>query len=143
MIRSIAVIAALGAAGLALAACEARVTAPTDPGVCWHVGFPDGPDGPPKFNRVAEDQPNLEACAARLEILRRQFLRLGGNRDELIGAYQGQFLFVDNRKISTSESLTGGRYVLLVNVGGRLVVPGAVQVAPAPQGSPAPATPVN
>jgi len=111
---------------LATGACEKKVEAPRDVGVCWHMGFPK--DKPPQFNKVAENQPSLEYCAAQLEALRVRFLRMGGGNETLIGAYQGNFIFLEREGIFTSANLTGGRYLALVRTGdGRLAMPGAVQ----------------
>lgn len=110
---------------LAVAACEARVEAPYDKGVCWHVVPLTG--GKVKFNKVSENRPNLESCAASLEGMRERFLSLGGNQEDLAGAYQGNFLFLGRTGVFTSTSLTGARWPALVRTGdGRLAVPSAV-----------------
>lgn len=116
---------ALGVSLLALAACEKQVEAPMDTGVCWHVVFPK--DQPPKFNRLVSGQPNLETCAASLEAMRVKFLRMGGGNENLIGAYQGKYIFLQREGIFTGDTLTGGRYLALVRTGdGRLAIPGAM-----------------
>lgn len=107
-----------------LSACTQAVEAPADKGVCWHVVFDK--EGKPKFNTLASDVKNLETCAAKLEGMRIRFLRFGG-AEEIVGAYQGQYIFIERIGVRTSASLTGGRYVALVRSGdGRLVVPGAM-----------------
>jgi len=122
-------LAALAAAVPALSACQQTVQAPTDPGVCWHYVEED--DGKPRFNKVADGQRSIEFCAARLEEMRVNFLRFGSSRREIVGAYQGRFIFVDRAGISTAESLDGGRYTLLVRTGdGRLAAPGSMPMRP-------------
>ena len=58
-----------------LAACETAPRAPTDPGVCYSVAQQEGQEL--AFNVLARDQPQIETCAARLEEMRLNFLRLG------------------------------------------------------------------
>lgn len=117
---------ALAAAALTLAACDAGPQAPTDPGVCWQAVLKK--DQEPKFNKVAENQPSIEACAARLEEVRLRFGRATGVRRDLTGAYQGRWLFVTGEAIRTAERYDGGSFVLMVrSPDGRLVVPGSVE----------------
>lgn len=119
---------ALAAGGLALAACSGGFAAPSEAGVCYSI-FPDeDPRAAPQVNVVARDQARLEDCAARLEELRVRFLRVGGSREEIIGAYQGRFIFVDRRGVYTGSKLEGGvRYATLARTGdGRLAIPGAI-----------------
>jgi hypothetical protein len=117
----------LGSAGLA--ACNSqRVKAPLDEGVCYHVG--EIASGAPRFNVVAREQPQIEFCAARLEEMRLRFLSMGGNKTEVVGAYQGQFIFIDREGVKFGKSLTGHRYFALARTGdGRLAMPGAIQRA--------------
>jgi hypothetical protein len=116
-------VAALALSGLT--ACEKSVEAPDDTGVCWQM-VEEG-KGKVHFNVVAKNVPNLERCAANLEALRLKFLAIGGNKSELTGAYQGQFIFVQREGIFVGQSLTSGRYPALVRTGdGRLAVPGAM-----------------
>ena len=123
----IATTAALIAAAAALAACGGGVKAPYDEGVCYAVEIPEG-GGEPVFNKVADNQPQIEACAARLEEMRLRFLRLGGNRREVTGSYQGQFIFIDRAGVWFSKTLDGNRFMALARTGdGRLAVPGAIQ----------------
>lgn len=121
----------LGLSALALAACSQRTHPPGDPGVCYHVVTQ--PDGSLKYNRMKGSQPNLENCAAALEGMRVRFLRMGGNQRNLVGAYQGNFLFLQKEGIFTASTLEGHRYLALVRTGdGRLAIPGAMpQEAPA------------
>lgn len=115
------------AAAALLAACAPQgVQAPRDPGVCWHMVTLK--DGTTRFNRVSSNQPDLEHCAARLERMRRSFLGLGSNRADIVGAYQGRFIFLERSGIKTGKTLNGNRYMALVRTGdGRLVVPGAMR----------------
>ncbi|MBK1970849.1 hypothetical protein JIX59_16020 [Brevundimonas diminuta] len=114
----------LGGAGLS--ACAQKVEAPADKGVCYHVG--DADDGGALFNVVARDQPQIEFCAARLEEMRLRFLRMGGSKTELVGAYQGQFIFIDRAGVKFGKSLDGPRFFALARTGdGRLAIPGAIQ----------------
>ncbi len=116
-------VAALLVAGAS--ACAGGVQAPTDAGVCWHMVQEKG--GKVVFNKVAENQPNLENCAARLEALRVRFVQMGGSHTEISGAYQGNFIFVQREGVYTSPKLNGGSYLALVRTGdGRLAVPGAM-----------------
>ena len=115
---------ALAAAGL-LAACSASPRPPGDTGVCYHVA--QGKGGQLRYNLVADHVPNLETCSARLEMLREQFLRMGGSHEQLTGAFQASYLFLDRTGVSASKTMDGIRYVALMRTGdGRLVVPGAM-----------------
>ena len=112
---------------LALGACQNTTKAPFDPGVCYAVE-PAKDGGEPTFNVVARDQPQIEFCAARLEEMRLRFLGFGGNRREMIGSYQGQFIFIDRAGVSFGKSLEGARFMALARTGdGRLAIPGAIQ----------------
>lgn len=121
----------LGLGTLGLAACEKTIKAPFDQGVCFAVELgEEGAD--PVFNKVADNQPQIEYCAARLEEVRQRFLRFGGNRTELIGSYQGSFLFLDSSGVRRAQSLNGTRYFMMARApDGRLVVPGAIEQPPA------------
>jgi hypothetical protein len=134
--------AALLIVASALAGCSGGVKAPYDEGVCYAVEIPED-GGKATFNKVAENQPQIEACAARLEEMRVRFLRLGGNRREVVGAYQGQFIFIDRAGVWFSKTLDGNRFMALARTGdGRLAVPGAIQrdASGTPIGVGAPAT---
>lgn len=123
MLRSILTVSALAIP--ALAGCAQQVKAPTDVGVCYAV---EQPGGEPVFNVVARDQVQIEMCAARLEEMRLRFRGMGSTRDEVTGAYQGQFIFVDRRGVSFARTLEGARFFALARTGdGRLAVPGAIE----------------
>jgi hypothetical protein len=123
-------LAAIGA--FALGACdEGAPKAPWDKGVCWHMVR--NKDGTVKFNKLAVNQPSLEYCAARLELMRRSFLSLGGPRAEVVGAFQGRFIFVERRGIFSGKRLNGSRFLTLQRTAdGRLAIPGAFQQPGAP-----------
>ena len=107
-----------------VSACAPQVQAPTDPGVCWHMV--QNKAGKIRFFLVSRHQPDLEHCAANLEAMRIHFLSLGGSIQEVDGAYQGVFLFIDPRGIFTASELNKTPYLALVRTGdGHLVVPGA------------------
>lgn len=122
------------AAVAGLAACSPQVKAPFDKGVCYSVTLPEeGSKAAPTFNVVARDQPQIEHCAAQLEQMRVRFLRLGGNRSEVVGSYQGQFIFIDQAGVWQSKTLDGNRFFALARTGdGRLAVPGAIDRSPEP-----------
>lgn len=122
-------ISCVGLSLLALAACEKSTEAPFDQGVCYAVELTAEGEAP-RFNKVAESQPQIEFCAARLEEMRLRFLRLGGNRRDVIGSYQGQFIFIDRAGVWISKTLEGSRFILLARTGdGRLAIPSAIQRA--------------
>ena len=126
--RPLLVSAAL--AGLTLAACSSSTKAPFDQGVCYHV-VRDGEEV--RFNVLAEDVESIEFCAARLEEMRLNFLRLGGSVLEIQGAYQGQFIFIERAGVYFGQTLEGGRFFALARTGdGRLAIPGVIQRPPAP-----------
>ena len=105
-------LAGLGAiAVLALAGCAKQIDAPTAKGDCWQA-IPLQ-DGGMRFNKVSGNEPSIESCAASLEGMRLRFLSLGGGSEDIIGAYQGNFLFFQKEGVFTSETLNGGRYFLL------------------------------
>jgi hypothetical protein len=114
-------------AALGLAGCSPNaIDAPSDPGICWHLV--QLKDGKFRFNKLADQQPNLENCAARLEDMRLNFNRLGAHQDQVIGAYQGQFLFLQPEGVFTARNLETTRYLALVRTGdGRLAIPGAIK----------------
>jgi len=122
-------IAGIAVGALSLAACEKAVEAPFDRGVCYAVEV--GAEGEaPRFNKVADNQPQIEFCAARLEEVRLRFLRMGGSRQEITGSYQGQFIFIDRGGVWLSQTLDGGRFNAMARTGdGRLAMPGAIQRA--------------
>ena len=108
-----------------LSACAPSLEAPMNRGVCWHLVKDDA--GKPRFNRLADNQPDLEHCAAQLEIMRLQFRSLGVSQEQVTGAYQGQFLFLRREGVFTAQTVDGYRYPFMVRTGdGRLAVPGAM-----------------
>lgn len=110
---------------LALGACAKRTEPRGDPGVCFHVVLQA--DGTLKYNKLVENVPSMEICAANLEAMRVKFLRMGGSSKELMGAYQGTFLFIKREGIFASMTLEGTQYPALVRTGdGRLAIPGAM-----------------
>lgn len=112
-------------AAAALTACAKRTEPLGTPGVCYHVGFTKA--GTPKYNVLVKNAPNLETCAANLEAMRIKFLTMGGSAQQLLGAYQANFIFIQPEGVFTSTSLEGPRYLALVRTGdGRLAIPGAM-----------------
>ena len=113
---------------LALSACQKKVEPPGTPGVCYNVTFEK--NGALVYHKLVE-APNLETCAANLEAMRIKFLRLGGTAQEILGAYQANFIFVQHEGIFSGTSLDGPRYPALVRTGdGRLAIPGAMPQTP-------------
>ena len=127
MSRASITLLAIVAASAALGACAKKAEAPGGTGVCYHMGQ-DAEGGGVRFNVVARDQPQIEFCAARLEEMRLRFLSLGGTNRDMIGAYQGQFIFIDRGGVKFGKTLTGQRFFALTRTGdGRLAIPGAIQ----------------
>jgi hypothetical protein len=123
--KPIARLAALAAAALALTACEKQIKAPAEAGVCYQAIFLK--TGGVKFNKLSDHEASIESCAASLEGMRLRFAALGG-AEEIVGAYQGNYIFLLKEGIFRSDTLKGARYPMLVRVGGgRLAQPGAVQ----------------
>ncbi|MCV0414772.1 MAG: hypothetical protein K5831_07800 [Brevundimonas sp.] len=139
--RAAVTLAAFAAAAL-VGACSQGPDFDFEPGVCYFVARPEGE--PPRLEVVARDQAQIEFCAARLEEMRLRFLRMGGSNQEIVGAYQGRFVFVDREGVKIGQSLDGSRFFAMARTGdGRLAIPGAiarddtgrpVAVAPAPEG---------
>jgi hypothetical protein len=97
-----------------------------------------GDNNRPRFNRLARDIPNIERFAAELEGMRLRFNRLGQRNDEMIGGYQGRFIFLEPEGVFFAQTLSGSRYPAMVRSGdGRLVIPGAMPPEEEPQGPPA------
>jgi len=113
------------AAALALAACHRAIEPPGDAGVCYHLASVQ--DDKPKFNVVASGVPDMEHCAAQLEAMRTHFLSLGGSITDIVGAYQGNFLFLGPDGVFTADSYEGPRYPFLVRSGDQLVPVGSGQ----------------
>jgi len=108
----------------ALAGCAKRTQPPGDVGVCYHVAVHK--DGSLKYNKLV-NTPNLETCAANLEAMRIKFLTMGGSAQEILGAYQANFIFLQREGVFTATTLEGPRYLALVRTGdGRLAIPGAM-----------------
>jgi hypothetical protein len=125
--RPTRLIAAVFLVGATLSACSKELQAPTDTGVCWHLATL--PNGNVRFNKLAWNQPDMEHCAAQLEGMRLRFSRLGSQQQEMVGAYQGAYLFIDKHGVFTAKRYEGIRYPFMVRTGdGRLAVPGAPQV---------------
>ena len=121
-----ALVVLLSCAGLALGGCSSQ-PAPDDAGVCWHMVF--AKDGKPQFNRLADKVPNIETCAMKLEVMRLQFLKVGGTHREIQGAYQGQFIWLQREGVYVSQKIDGNRYPALKRLpDGTLAVPSAVAV---------------
>jgi len=132
MSKSIAVVGTVLALA-AVGACSSATKAPFDAGICYSVVPADSAEkgAETRFNVLARDVPQIETCAARLEQMRVQFLRLGGSNRDVIGAYQGQFIFLDRAGVWFGKTLEGTRYFALARTGdGRLAVPGAIERAP-------------
>src|SRR3569833_3584353 len=100
------------ASAMGLCACSKKIEAPYDRGVCWHMVPLSG--GKVKFNKLSENRPSLESCAASLEGMRERFLGLGSTQEDVIGAYQGNFLFLGRTGVFTSTTLEGARWPALV-----------------------------
>lgn len=117
-------IAIAATVAVALSACTPRTEPPGDAGICYSV-VPQK-DGKLKYFKLVNAQ-NLETCAANLEAMRIKFLRMGGTQQNIYGAYQSNFLFLESEGVKTSTSLEGPRYLALVRTGdGRLAIPGAM-----------------
>lgn len=125
------------AAVAAVGGCAKEIKPPFDPGVCYAVALPEpdekGGKGEIRYNRLSENEPQVETCAARLEAMRLRFLSMGGSQREVIGSYQGRFIFIDRGGVSLAQTLDGVRFFALARTGdGRLAVPAAIERAPAP-----------
>jgi hypothetical protein len=112
----------LAIAALGLAACKPQLEPPGDAGVCYHLAVDR--NGASHFNVVAKGVPDMEHCAGALEGMRLRFLSIGGSSTEIVGAYQGNFLFLQDEGVFTSDSFEGARYPFLVHSGNQLVPPG-------------------
>ena len=109
----------LGGLTLALGGCSKAPKAPDQAGVCWHA-VPMS-DGTIKFNVLAKNQASLEVCAAQLESMRLRFRGLGLAQKTMLGAYQGNYLFLQPEGVFTAKTYDGNRYLVLVRTGdGRL-----------------------
>lgn len=109
----------LGGLTLALGGCSKAPQAPDQAGICWHA-VPMS-DGTIKFNLLAKNQTSLEVCAAQLESMRLRFRGLGLTQKTMLGAYQGNYLFLQPEGVFTAKTYDGNRYLVLVRTGdGRL-----------------------
>ncbi len=117
----------LAASAFGLASCgEKPIEPPSNVGVCWHA-IPQK-DGTIKFNELASKVPNLETCAATLEGMRIRFARMGSQSREMLGAYQGNFVFLQSEGVFVAADMKRARYLALVRTGdGRLAIPGAIR----------------
>ncbi len=121
--KAAALASALLFAGAGLNGCAKEITPPGEAGVCYHMIQPKG--SPLRFIPVAQNIATLEDCAAQLERIRMNFLRMGGSIHEITGAYADQFIFIDTGGIEVSTSLDGPRYVMMDRTpSGKLVRPG-------------------
>ena len=125
--RALVISGAVIVAAATVSACEPALEAPRETGVCYQVLNPDDREKI-DFVAVARDQPSIEHCAARLEEGRVRFARMGTTPPaEIVGVYQGRFLFIDRAGVWAAQKLDGGRYFMLNRTGdGRLAVPGAI-----------------
>ncbi len=119
------VLSAIAGAAL-LGACSNGPKFEFEPGVCYFVATPEGEA--PRLQQMGENVAQIELCAAQLEEMRLRFLRMGGSNQEVTGAYQGRFIFVDREGVKIGKSLTGSRFFAMARTGdGRLAIPGAIQ----------------
>ena len=124
-IRTLFIASAAMLAALTVSACEKHIEAPFEKGVCFHVVPLTG--GQVKFNVLARNKPTLETCAASLEGMRERFLALGGTQSDVVGAFQGNFLFLGRTGVFTGPTLEGARWPALVRTqDGRLAIPSAM-----------------
>ena len=124
--RAALLLAASAGVALGLAGC-AKEPHPPQTGGCYTVVFPKTKGGDYKFNLVKPSAPDLEHCAADLEVVRVEYLSNGGNRSDLWGVYQGHYIYINNAGLYSANSIDGMTYPLLVRTGdGRLARPGAV-----------------
>ena len=116
---------ALAMAALGLSACAARTRPPGEPNVCYQVQ--PLKNGSLKYNRMPSNQKDLEHCAAALEAMRLRFLAMGGSQRMIVGAYQGNFIFLQPDGIFTAPTMQSHRYLALVRTGdGHLTLPTAI-----------------
>lgn len=88
-------------AAVSLQACD-TAGAPGEAGVCWRR--PAAAERSAAFAVVAVNIASLDDCAAQLEILH---LKGAANVE---GAFQGYFIFVTDREVSSSAARTGFHY---------------------------------
>jgi hypothetical protein len=133
------ILASLGLIGLGLAACEKDVQAPETRNVCYQV-TPGKDQASTRFNPVAQNSRTMEACAAQLDLVRHRFMAMGSPRNEIVGAYNGSFLFIDSGGMRRADSLNGGRFVAYGrNAQGELIQPNGLPIqAPPEEAAPPP-----
>lgn len=93
-------IAFIGAAAYLFWRQSQEIHAPRDPGVCWRMGK----DG--TFTALVRNSQGIEACAGDLERIHMQ------TGEDLTGAYQGRFIYVDKEAIRSADSTGGQRWRL-------------------------------
>ncbi len=132
--RTVLLLGAAAVSTLALSACDKRLKAPDEAGVCYFIGHPKS--GVPKFNVIARNVPDLEHCAVYVYNVRMDMLRTGTAGKETQGSFNGNFLFADNREVRFAQHYESPTFPLLVKApDGRLVTPGSiVQDDDAPSG---------
>jgi hypothetical protein len=84
------------------AACRQAPPPPDAPraeGVCWRAV-----PAPPKFVALSQDSPDLVSCAMDLD------LAYLGEGHDIVGAYQGSYIFVGPEKIQSAQGLDLFRY---------------------------------
>ncbi len=124
-IAKVLVLGSLAATAVALTSCEKELKAPAADDVCYFIGHPPGAKEP-KFNPVARNVPSIEKCAVELFTVRTN-MRVTGTAGPITeGAYNGNFLFVDNTTVEFGTKYDGIRMTLLVKAGNKLVQPGAI-----------------
>ena len=114
---------------LLLGACQPKVQAPEDAGVCYFIGHVKKTESPNglKFNVIARNQPDIEHCAVQLFNLRRSMLTTGTAGVETYGAFQGAFLLATNHEVRYSQTYDGNYFPFLVKApDDRLVTPGSI-----------------
>ncbi|HEY2709849.1 MAG TPA: hypothetical protein VGI95_17500 [Caulobacteraceae bacterium] len=116
-------LAAMITAAWVLAGCKAQIEPPGDAGVCYHLAAME--NGKPRFNVLAKGVADMEHCAASLEAMRTHFLSLGGTHQDIVGAYQANFLFLGSDGVFTAQTYDGPRYPFLVRSGDQLVPVGS------------------
>ena len=58
--------------------------------------------------------------------MRLSFLRMGGSNREIVGTYQGQFIFLQEEGVFFSRQYDGVRYLAMRRYGGKLIKPSAI-----------------
>ena len=126
---SIAALTLAAAPLLMLGACQPKVQAPTEAGVCYFIGHVKKTEAPGglKFNPIAHDQPDIEHCAVQLYNWRRSMLATSTAGDVTEGAYQGSFMQATNHEVRYSQTYEGPYFPFLVKApDDRLVTPGSI-----------------